>query len=173
MNNNKSRILVSIGVVFVVVSLFIIGYIKKSSIKQNVEIEKNYGISYMKTVIDISDNTTINNIDSVVPNKIQIVNNLKQSGYMVKEHEISLDTKLNTTRIYAEKENEYIDITYCNNVDDAKQVFEVYEKQYKEFYLMAQNVTCAYCISNKEAFDEAGFTSLANNGIQYINHNEK
>jgi hypothetical protein len=35
---------------------------------------------------------------------------------------------------------------------------------------MAMNGTFVYCISDKKVFKDAGFKSLANNGIQYINY---
>ncbi len=38
---------------------------------------------------------------------------------------------------------------------------------------MAQNDKFIYCISDTETFDIAGFESLYNVGIQYINHDKE
>ena len=61
----------------------------------------------------------------------------------------------------------FVDITYGLTVEQAKQAVLHYDDAYPLYYLAAQNEAYAYVISDRQAFDDAGFTSLANIGIQY------
>jgi hypothetical protein len=130
---------------------------------------KNYGIANM--TINIYSNggsTTVTDIDSVVPSTNELINNLTQKGYSITRYDTIDNLGILVRRIYAEKDDSFIDICYDLSNKDAKTVFEYYEDTYDIYYLMAQNESYVYCISDKKTFKNAGFKSLANNGIQYI-----
>lgn len=135
----------------------------------NKTLTKNYGIANM-TINIYSDggSTTVTNIDSVVPSTNELIKNLTQKGYSITRYDTIDNLDILVRRIYAEKDDSFIDICYDLSSKDEKTVFEYYEDTYDEYYLMAQNESYVYCISDKKTFKNAGFKSLANNGIQYI-----
>lgn len=177
MKKKKSIIIGSIGVIGIVAIIIVKGYNDNEITKEDLVIEKNYGVAYTTSEITIDKERKIeevsSDIEEAIPEKEKLKTNLTEAGYQIEEYETSLDNKTEAMRIYAKKDNHYIDISYCMNEQQAKTLFDVYEKQYSDFYLMAQNMNYVYCVSDKKTFEKAGFNSLANNGIQYINHNKK
>jgi hypothetical protein len=130
---------------------------------------KNYGVSNVTT--NINGNGTYSSeidIDSIVPNAQELVENLENKGYEVNHFETVGELNLSVKRIYAKKNNSFIDICYDVSKADAESVFTQYEDSYPSFYILAQNDSYVYCISDKKTFKNAGFHSLANVGTQYI-----
>ncbi|HEY8422832.1 MAG TPA: hypothetical protein VIL05_14000 [Thermoclostridium sp.] len=161
-----------ISVSFSVIALIAIIFISFKLIKKDDKIEKterNYGISHVEA------NITSNGVDSTkpeeaVPKLEQLLQNLEKEGYNIEYFDSVFDSDISCNRIYATKDNKFIDICYDLTEENAESAFYEYEKKYEKYYLMAMNGTLVYCLSDKEAFKDAGFRSLANNGIQYINH---
>lgn len=173
----KSILIGSIVILGVVAGIFIKEFSDSKTITEEAGLERNYGVSHMTTEINLNQPTIVdensNDLDKIVPNEETLRNNLVESGYTVEQYDTALDNKIKATRIYAKKGESYIDITYCKDVEEAKEVFSTYEAEYSDFYLMAQNMNYAYCISDQNTFEISGFNSLANVGIQYINHDKK
>ena len=134
-------------------------------------IDRNYGVSHTEiNVLDKDGNINIEgfDVDKVVPSKSKLMENLTTAGYTIKQDNMVYDTGISTERIYASKGNSSIDICYGLSEANAKEAFKCFEDKYPEFYLMAMNGNYVYFISDKQTFKKAGFTSLANVGIQYI-----
>ncbi|MDR0530737.1 MAG: hypothetical protein LBG83_01550 [Oscillospiraceae bacterium] len=114
-------------------------------------------------------------VEDIIPPREALVTALKEKGYDVKEYGIEIKSQP-ATWVYAEKyEGEIrrlVDITYCETDEQAqekfKQYFALYYADPPRFYVLARNEYWVYCFSDKLAFRDAGFTSLANNGEQYI-----
>ena len=107
-------------------------------------------------------------IDDIIPEKADLIASLEGKGYVVTEYNTSLGSEQPAQRVYAKKGNHFVDISYGLTIEQAKAELPQYRAAYEVFYLMAQNEQYLYCISDKQAFEDAGFTSLANIGIQYI-----
>ena len=124
-----------------------------------------------------SDNViTINNgvieTNNALPEKDALIENLETAGYTITKHTSIEGSDLIIDRVFAEKGNKYIDITFCSSEDEARQLFDAYCDIYKtdnNFYILAQNLTLVYCVTDKKTFSKAGFTSTSNIGEQYIN----
>jgi len=107
-------------------------------------------------------------IDDIIPAREALITALQDKGYEVMELGTAIDPALPAQRVYAHKGRQFVDICYGLTVEQAKEVLLQYGAAYADYVLLAQNEKYAYCISDKEAFDDAGFTSLANIGTQYI-----
>lgn len=107
-----------------------------------------------------------------MPDENTLITNLKSKGYDIEQTETVFDSDIKAMTISAKKKNSFCVITYRLDQNQADKVFELYEKKFSEddYYIMAKNGTFVYCISDNNSFKDAGFTELANNGIQYINH---
>lgn len=140
--------------------------------KNDKTIEKNYGIAYVTSNGKVSEDgvytTTVTDIDSVVPTENELIKNLTDDGYNAASYDAINGLDISLRRVYAEKKSSFIDICYTLSITDAKRVFDYYEDTYENYYLLAQNKNYVYCISDKKTFKNAGFASLANDGIQYI-----
>jgi len=167
---NKRNVIVPAVVVIVafIAIIFVSVYvIKKDGKKGN--IERNYGIAHVERKIT-SNGVEETRPEDAVPQKEQLLQNLKDKGYDIEYYDTVFDSDISCYRIYATKGKEFIDICYGLTEENAETAFYEYEKRYDKYYLMAMNGTFVYCISDKKVFKDAGFKSLANNGIQYINH---
>ncbi|CUH93061.1 hypothetical protein [Herbinix luporum] len=166
---NKRNVIVPAVVVvaFIAIIFVAVNVIKKDDRKEN--IERNYGISHIETKIT-SNGVEETKPEDAVPQKEQLLQNLEDKGYDIEYYDTVFDSDIPCYRIYATKDNEFIDICYGLTEENAETAFYEYEKRYDKYYLMAMNGTFVYCISDKKVFKDAGFKSLANNGIQYINH---
>lgn len=165
---NKRKIITAVVVVAIIAILFVsVKVINKDDGKEKTE--RNYGISHTETKIT-SDGIEETKPEDAVPQKEQIIKNLEDKGYDIEYYDTVFDSGISCYRIYATKDNEFIDICYDLTEENAETAFYEYEKKYDKYYLMAMNGTFVYCISDKKVFKDAGFKSLANNGIQYINH---
>jgi len=165
----KSNILISSSAVIVLIAIFFITakMIKKDYLKEKTE--RNFGVSHVETKIT-SNGVESTDPEEAVPQREELLKNLENKGYEIKYYDTVFDSSISCYRIYAMKNNEFIDICYGLSEENAEQAFKEFEKKYDKYYLMAMNGTYVYCISDKIVFNDAGFKSLANNGIQYINH---
>lgn len=120
---------------------------------------------------DNPDGITITDPDEIVPAKSELVEGLEKNGYTITEYTDVEGSDLTIDRVVAEKENKYIDITYGLSDEDAGKVFNAYCELYSDdYYILAMNGNYVYCVSDKDTFSKAGFTTTANIGVQYI-HN--
>ena len=166
--NKRNVIIIAVAIVTFIAIIFVSVYeIKKGDRKGNVE--RNYGIAHTETKIT-SNGVEETKPEDAVPQKEQLLQNLEDKGYDIEYYDTVFDSDIPCYRIYATKDNEFIDICYGLTEENAETAFYEYEKRYDKYYLMAMNGTFVYCISDKKVFKDAGFKSLANNGIQYINH---
>jgi|GEM_PF-726934 len=137
-------------------------------------VERNYGLSYHSSTINLDDSDSKVAFDAtdVVPDENTLITNLKIKNYDIEQTETVFDSDIKAMTISAKKNNSFCVITYCLDQTEADKVFELYEKKFTEadYYIMAKNSTFVYCISDNNSFKDAGFTELANDGIQYINH---
>lgn len=174
----KFAIVGTIGVLGITSTILVQSILSNKLLDQDKDIglEKNYGISYVSNTINTNNDGTIKendiDIDSIVLCENDMEKKLTDAGYEIKKYDKTLVNNENVVRIYAKKDHKYFDISYCENEVEAKRVFEAYEKKYSDYYLMAQNSNYVYCVSDNKTFKDAGFTSLANVGIQYINHDK-
>lgn len=165
---NKRIVIVPVAVVAFIAIIFVSAkVIKKDDRIEN--IERNYGISHTETKTT-STGIEVTKPEDSVPQKEQLLQNLEDRGYDIEYYDTVFDSDISCYRIYATKDNEFIDICYDLTEENAEKAFYKYENKYDKYYLMAMNGTFVYCISDKKVFEDAGFRSLANNGIQYINH---
>ncbi|HOQ06790.1 MAG TPA: hypothetical protein PLP87_03140 [Clostridiales bacterium] len=165
---NKRIVIVPVAVVAFIAIIFVSAkVIKKDDRIEN--IERNYGISHTETKIT-SNGFEETKPEDAVPQKEQLLQNLEDRGYDIEYYDTVFDSDISCYRIYATKDNEFIDICYDLTEENAEKAFYKYENKYDKYYLMAMNGTFVYCISDRKVFEDAGFRSLANNGIQYINH---
>ncbi|HHV97473.1 MAG TPA: hypothetical protein GXX37_13585 [Clostridiaceae bacterium] len=167
MNKRNTIIPAVLVVAFIAIIFVLVKVIKKDDRKE--KIERNYGISHIETKIT-SNGIEETKPEDAVPQKEQLIQNLKDKGYDIEYYDTVFDSDISCYRIYATKNNEFIDICYDLTEENAETAFYEYENKYDKYYLMAMNGTFVYCISDKKVFKDAGFKSLANNGIQYINH---
>jgi uncharacterized membrane protein len=165
--NKRIVIVPAVVIAFIAIIFVSVKVIKKDDRKEN--IERNYGISYTEAKIT-SNGVEDTKPEDAVPQKEQLLQNLEDKGYDIEYYDTVFDSDISCYRIYATKDNEFIDICYDLTEENAEKAFYEYEKKYDKYYLMAMNGTFVYCISDKKVFKDAGFKSLANNGIQYINH---
>ena len=165
---NKRIVIVPVAVVAFIAIIFVSAkVIKKDDRIEN--IERNYGISHTETKTT-STGIEVTKPEDSVPQKEQLLQNLEDRGYDIEYYDTVFDSDISCYRIYATKDNEFIDICYDLTEENAETAFYEYENKYDKYYLMAMNGTFVYCISDRKVFEDAGFRSLANNGIQYINH---
>ena len=107
--------------------------------------------------------------DKIVPKRDVLVENLTNSGYTVTTLTTMDGSDLTIDRVMAAKGNKFMDIVYGLSDEDASKIFELYCALYSDdYYILAQNGNYVYCISDKQTFKKAGFTSTANVGVQYI-----
>lgn len=110
--------------------------------------------------------------NNVLPEKSTLIENLEEAGYTITEYTSIEGSTLTIDRIFAEKGNKYIDITYCPTAEEANTLFDTYCDIYKadnDYYILAQNLNLVYCVTDKTTFSKAGFKSTSNIGQQYIN----
>lgn len=139
---------------------------------KNTGFEKNYGIAHSSTNIGKDGIETVKP-EEIVPSQEELTENLTEAGYTVDTFDSVFDTEVACSRIYASKGEAFLDICYNLNPETCEDVFEMFEEQYHTYYILAMNGNFVYCISDNTTFKKAGFTSLANNGIQFINHKNK
>jgi len=121
-------------------------------------------------VLTLSNGTL--EINNVLPEKDTLIDNLEKAGYSIARHTSIEGSNLTLDRVFAEKGNKYIDITFCPSEKEAAQLFDSYCDIYKadnNYYILAQNLNLVYCVTDKKTFSNAGFTSTSNIGTQYIN----
>ncbi len=117
-----------------------------------------------------SGHTSMPDPDKIVPTRDSLVKNLEDSGYTITTLSSVEGSDLTLDRILAEKGNKFIDIVYGLSSEDAPKIFDLYCEMYPDdYYILAQNGNYVYCISDKRTFSKAGFTSMGNVGVQYIN----
>ena len=133
----------------------------------DINVEKNYGVAHFNTEIS-ADGVLTKKPEDAVPTQEDLLKTLKDKGYEITSYHTVFDTDISSARIYAKKEERFIDICYGLTEENATEAFNEFDSKYKEYYLMAMNGNYVYCISDKKTFQEAGFKSLANIGIQYI-----
>ena len=117
-----------------------------------------------------------NGAASVVPSQEALVWNLTDAGYAVQQFDDIYGLEATGKRVYAEKGGSRIDICYQLNQADATTVFQFFKEKYLndpncDYYIIAQNESFVYYISDKAAFQKGGFKSTDNIGEQYIREN--
>jgi type II secretory pathway pseudopilin PulG len=159
----------SIIVISILLAGALIYVINIISSNMNKSLKKNYGLANMTINVYGKDGTSsVTDIDSVVPTADELVKDLTEKGYSITRYDKIDNLNISVQRIFAEKNDRFIDICYGVSDMDAKTVFDHFADTYDKYYLLAQNESYVYCISDKKTFKYAGFKSLANNGIQYI-----
>jgi len=109
--------------------------------------------------------------NKIVPKREVLVENLKNSGYTITALNAIDGSDLTIDRVMAAKGDKLIDIVYGLSGEDASKILELYCALYPDdYYILAQNGTYVYCVSDKQTFKKAGFASTDNVGVQYI-HN--
>ena len=109
--------------------------------------------------------------DKIVPKRDILIENLESSGYSIEALNNIDSSDLVVDRVIAKKGDKFIDIVYGLSTEDASKAFELYCGIYTDdYYILAQNGDYVYCVSDKQTFSMAGFTSTGNVGVQYI-HN--
>ena len=126
---------------------------------------KNYGVSGV--VINGLDQS-VWSADEVVPSQTELIDNLENRGFTIREFDTAFESDIVANRVYAEKNNLFMDICYGLSIEDAKKIFKNYEAEYSEFYVLAQNEEYVYVVSDKKTFKEAGFESTATIGTIYM-----
>jgi len=137
-------------------------------------IERNYGLAYQSVMVNLDENDSIDAFDAadVVPAEDTVRANMEGKDYEIEQTETVFESDIEAMTIVARKDNSFCIITYCLDQAEAEKVFEIYEKKFSEdeFYIMAQNGAFVYCVSDDRSFRDAGFSELANSGIQIIYH---
>lgn len=137
-------------------------------------IERNYGLAYQSVTVNLDENDSIDAFDTadVVPDEETVRANLEGKDYEIEQTETVFESDIEAMTIAARKDNSFCIISYCLDQAEAEKVFAIYEKKFSEdeFYIMAQNGAFVYCMSDDRSFRDAGFSELANSGIQIINH---
>ena len=106
--------------------------------------------------------------DKIVPQRKALIEGLEDCGYTIEALTSVEGSDLIVDRVVAKKENRFIDIVYGLSSENASTIFNLYQKMYLDYYILAQNGNYVYCISDKRTFKAAGFTSTGNIGVQYI-----
>lgn len=137
-------------------------------------IERNYGLAYQSVTVNLDENDSIGAFDAadVVPAEETVSANLEGKDYEIEQTETVFESDIEAMTISARKDNSFCIISYCLDQAEAEKGFAIYEKKFSEddYYIMAQNGAFVYCMSDENAFRDAGFSELANSGIQIINH---
>jgi|BioPla2DNA2_1021312.scaffolds.fasta_scaffold12320_1 hypothetical protein len=174
---NKKKIWPVVGTIGgLAIAFCLMNFFTDSKAKEDTGIEKNYGVAYGISQVKVNnDKVEVNAIDlkDIIPSVQVLLKNLDAKGYEIETYDLALDDRTKATRVFAKQGDKFIDISYCNSTKDAVEAFKSYEDKYKDYYIMAQNDKFIYCISDTETFDIAGFESLYNVGIQYINHDKE
>lgn len=174
---NKKKIFPVVGTIGgLAIAFCLLNFFTDSNAKEDTGLEKNYGVAYgMNQVTVNKDDVKVNSIDlkDVIPSAQNLTKNLEAKGYEIETYDLALDGRTKATRVFAKKGDKFIDISYCNSREDAVEAFKSYEDRYNDYYILAQNDKYLYCISDTETFGNAGFESLYNVGIQYINHDKE
>jgi len=121
-------------------------------------------------VLTISNGTLETN--NALPEKEVLIENLETAGYTITKYASIEGSDLTIDRVFAEKGNKYIDITFDLSDEDSKAVFKAYCDIYEaddDYYILARNLNLVYCVTDKKTFSKAGFKSTSNIGEQYMN----
>ncbi len=166
----KNQITRLLTIVAIIILIGIpIGLTHSHNSSSNKTLTKNYGVSNVTSNIDVNGTNSADiDIDSIVPTAEKLIENLEKKGYEVNHFDTVGELDIMVNRIYAKKDNYFLDICYNVSKSDAGAIFAQYEDSYHSYYIMAQNDCYVYCISDKKTFKHAGFNSLANVGTQYI-----
>lgn len=112
-------------------------------------------------------------VEKIVPSKSELIKNVESAGYEVTEFDKIYDLQYPGERVLAKKGDQFIDICYGLDTENAKKVFEYYEEKYDQnlksenYYMLSRNDYFVYFISDKETFNICGFKSTQNYGTQY------
>ena len=114
-----------------------------------------------------------NGAASVVPSQEELVRNLMDAGYDVLQFDEIYELEVTGKRVFGKEGSSRIDICYQLNQEDASTTFQFFKEKYLndpncDYYIIAQNETFVYYISDKAAFQNSGFKSTDNIGEQYI-----
>lgn len=178
----KKKNLVYIGVALIIIlagfSIFMIISLSNNKNTKYSGVEKNYGLAYQSSTITIKDGEAGNegkfDASIVVPNKETLINNLRNKGFEIEYSEKVFDYDIKANQILATKGEHFINISYDIECDK-QSVFDLYNEHYNEdkYYILALNGSYVYAISDSKTFKDAGFTTLANDGTQFINHSNE
>lgn len=174
----KKMIYIGIALM-ILVGVVIFMIIGTSDNHKNSGIEKNYGLAYQSSNISIidgelSDTTGKFDASTVVPNRDILIKNLKEKEFEIKYYEKVFDSNIKANQIIATKGEHFVDISYDIKWDE-KSIFDLYNEHYNndKYYILALNGSYVYAISDSKTFEYAGFTTLANDGTQFINHSNQ
>ncbi len=172
----KLYIIVALAVTVVLVSIVVIKMTGEGSAMAKTGIEKNYGAAYITTEININqDETEISSAysaEDVVPREAALISNLEDEGFEIIKADTVFDSDIQGEQIIATSQGSFCSITYGLDQDEADEVFALYENEYSQdqYYIVAKNGTFVYSVSDNDTFEKVGFAGLANEGTQYINH---
>lgn len=166
---NKRAAIVAVAAIIVLTVIICIWLQPRGDGKSG--IEKNVGLSYFTQEINDGKSTEFN-VDLIVPSKDKLVDRLEKKGFTVEMADTVFDTDISGEQVCATKGKEFCVITYALSESEAREVFDIYESKYKEdeYYILAMNGNYVYCFSNHKVFENAGFDTLATDGILYLNH---
>ena len=171
----QKKVLLFIAIVIAVVAVFsVVLFQGKDKEKDSLlGTEKNVVLSHVTSDVNLEDGGEfVYNVEQYVPKKSILVENLEKKGYQITTEQYEYSNGITGEQITAKKDKQFCIIVYGLDISQAEQVFSIFEKEYQveEFYVLAQNEKYVYCISDSEIYEDAGFTGLENNGIQYVNH---
>ena len=112
-------------------------------------------------------------IDDIIPQRDALIANLTGKGYEIQTFDTALNSEIPAQRVLAKNGKVFVDFCYGLTEEQAKSLFENYKAEYHEdnkptYYIMAQNKQYLYCVSSRQAFEDAGFLGDYNEGTQYI-----
>lgn len=129
---------------------------------------------FVISLVGCGSSTNTNGVpdpDKIVPKRDNLIENLESSGYSIETLTNIDGSDLVVDRVIAKKREDFIDIVYGLSTKDASEVFKLYCGIYTDdYYILAQNGDYVYCVSDKQTFSKAGFTTTDNVGEQYINN---
>ena len=90
------------------------------------------------------------------PKSQEVINNLEENGYQVETFDTFEELGINTTRIKAVKDEEYLDVCYdVSSTDELNEIIEFYSSNYKKYNLIS-NVDMVFCYSSEVVIENSG-----------------
>jgi len=123
----------------------------------------NFGMSHITVGGEYATPST----EEIVPEREALIAALREHGYTIEEFDTPLGLDIPAQRVLAIRDDTFIDIVYGLSIAHAIEAVLQYDDHHPIYFWAAQNGHFAYVISHRQVFDDAGFTSMANRGIQY------
>ena len=120
--NKRIVIVPAVVIAFIAIIFVSVKVIKKDDRKEN--IERNYGISHTEAKIT-SNGVEDTKPEDAVPKKEQLLQNLEDKGYDIEYYDTVFDSDISCYRIYATKDNKFIDICYDLTEENAEKALNM------------------------------------------------